>query len=230
MNIRHLSLFTLFICFLFTENAFSQSTYQFGVLPSINLNKKLQKDWSLNFKTESRQLLQKGVFDGNYIKEYEYLLTDLSLLTAQKVGLNSRIAGGYLIRFRNEEIIHRVIQQYSIVERKTGFRLAHRIAADQTFSSNESPEYRFRYRLTPEIPIDGQSVDLKEFYVKTNLELLNKFQSSDYNLEFRFVPFLGYVLNEQNKIEVGLDYRIDSILITDTRHSFWTSINWYLSF
>lgn len=230
MNIRLLSLFKFIFSLLLTGSSYSQSTYQFGILPSINLNKKLQKDWSLNFKTQSRQRIQNGDFRGNHTKEYEYLLTDFSILSAKKVGLNSRIAGGYLIRFRNEEIIHRTIQQYSIVKRKTGFRLAHRIAADQSFSSNQSPEFRFRYRLTPEIPLDGQTVDPKEFYIKTNLEFLNKFQSSDYELEFRLAPLFGYSFNDRNKLEFGLDYRFDSIFVTDPRHSFWTSINWYLNF
>lgn len=213
-----------------TDRASSQSTYQFGLLPSVNLNKKLEKDWSLNFKTEFRQLIQKGDFNGNHTKGYEYLLTDVALIAAKKVGLNSRIAGGYLIRFRNEELIHRTIQQYSIVQNKTGYRLAHRFAADQTFSPLDSPEFRFRYRFTPEIPLDGETVDPKEFYIKTNFELLNKFQSSNYELEFRVVPLLGYVLNNSNKFEFGLDYRYDSIFVSDPRHSFWTSINWYLNF
>lgn len=184
----------------------------------------------MNFKTESRLLIQNGDFNGNHNKEFEYLLTDLSLIAAKKVGLNSRIAGGYLIRLRNEEAIHRTIQQFSIVKNKTGYRLSHRIATDQTFSSNQSAEFRFRYRITPEIPLNGQTVDPKEFYIKTNFELLNKFQSSEYELEVRVVPLLGYTLNEQNKFEFGLDYRFDSLFISDPRHSFWTSINWYFNF
>lgn len=230
MNIKLFSFLLFFICLFIPDQTNSQSTYQFGVLPSISVNKKLKKDWSMNFKTESRLLFQNGDFNGNHNKEFQHHLTDFSLLAAKKIGLNSRIAGGYLIRLRNEETIHRTIQQFSVVKNKTGYRLAHRFAADQTFSSNQHPEFRFRYRITPEIPLNGQSVDPKELYIKSNLELLNKFQSSDYELELRVVPLLGYTLNEQNKFEFGLDYRFDSLFITDPRHSFWTSINWYFNF
>lgn len=208
----------------------AQSTYQLGVIPSINLNKKLKNDWSLNFKTESRLLLRKGEFNGEDDKDFEYVLTDLSLIAAKKVGLNSRIAGGYLARFRNNEIIHRIIQQYSIVQKLTNFRLAHRFASDQTFSLNESPEFRFRYRLTSEIPLNGQSVDPNEFYLKISNELLNNFQNSEYDLEIRIVPLIGYDITDDNKIEFGLDYRVNSFLNNNTNHRFGLSINWFIEF
>ena len=81
----------------------AQGTYQVGVLPSVNFNKKLANNWSLNFRVEARQLAFEGDFLGKNETNLEYVLTDFSLLAAKKVGLNSRIAGGYLIRFRDDE-------------------------------------------------------------------------------------------------------------------------------
>jgi hypothetical protein len=150
------------------------------------------------------------------------------LITAKKVSLNSRVSGGYLIRIRDKDLIHRIIQQYTIVQKMTSFRLAHRFASDQTFSLNESPEFRLRYRLTSEIPLNGQSVDPKEFYIKINNEVVNSFQNSDYDLEIRIVPFLGYGITDSNKIEIGLDYRANSFLNYSTRHNFWVSLNWFI--
>jgi hypothetical protein len=229
INIRLFSFLLLFFCLLFFQKASSQSRYQIGVLPTINMNKELENDWSLIFNTESRQLFQNGDFDGNHNTEYEHVLTDVSLLIGKKVGLNSQIAGGYLIRFRNEEINHRAIQQFSMVRQKTGYTLALRIGADQTFSPVQSPEFRFRYRLTAEFPFNGQTADPKEFYFKGGIELLNKFQSTDRILELRVVPVIGYTFNDWNKIEFGLDYRYDSFFSDDPVNIFWTTVNWLIS-
>jgi len=218
----------IIVCLQFFNTVSAQSTYQFGALPSLNLNRKLKNDWSINTKIESRQLLQSGEFNGSADKSYKYVLTDISLISAKKVGLNSRIAGGYLIRVREGELVHRFIQQYIIVQRLNGFRLAHRFLGDQTFSKNENPEFRFRYRITSEIPLNGEAVDPGEFYLKINNEYLNSFQDADYDLEIRLVPLLGYDINNNNKIELGLDYRVNSFLNNNSRHSFWISFNFFI--
>ena len=206
----------------------AQSTYRVGGLPSINLNYKLENDWSSNFKIESRQLVQRGTFNGDSDNSYAYVLTDYSLIAAKKVGLNSRISGGYLFRYRDGNAIHRLIQQYTVIQNLARFRVAHRVVTDQTFSLSEATEYRLRYRLAMEIPLNGQSADPKEFYLKISNEYLNSVQNSDYDFEIRLVPLLGYRVSENQKIEVGLDYRVISFLNQHARHSFWTSINWFI--
>ncbi|SRX55280.1 DUF2490 domain-containing protein [Aequorivita sp. CIP111184] len=228
MNINkfHIATFIVFIQFL--NSASAQSTYQLGLLPSVNLNYKLENDWFLNTKIESRHLLQSGEFNSSTESEYNYILTDISMITAKKVGLNSRVAGGYLIRLREEKLFHRFIQQYTVVQRLSALRLVHRFSTDQTFSIEEKPEIRLRYRIASEIPLNGESVDPQEFYFKFNNEYLNSWQDSDYDLEIRLVPLLGYNLKNNDKIEVGMGYRVNSFLDNTTRHSFWTSINWFL--
>lgn len=209
-------------------SVFAQSTYQFGGLPSVNLNKKWKNDWSLNTKLESRQLFQWGEINGNSDKDFKYVLTDLSLIGAKKVGLNSRIAGGYLIRFEDGEIFHRFIQQYIILQKLSGWRLAHRISSDQTFSLIEKPEIRLRYRITSEIPLNGESADPGEFYLKLNNEYITSFQAKEYDLEIRLIPLLGYGINNNVKIESGLDYRVNSFLNNTTRHSYWMTVNLFI--
>ncbi len=220
MNIKIFTLSILFFSLLFANTIAGQTTSQFGTLPSINLNKSLKKSWSVNFKIESRQLFQQ--------KDFEYVQTDLSLIAAKKVGLNSRVAYGHLVRFRGDALIHRMIQQYVIVQKMTNYRLAHRFASDQTFSLNESPEFRFRYRLTSQIPLNGQSADTKELYLKINNELLNKIQSSTYEMEIRIVPLLGYTIRDNSKVEIGLDYRLSSFLTSTKKNNFWMAFNWYI--
>lgn len=206
----------------------AQSTYQLGGLPSFNINSKLKNDWSLNFKTESRQHIQSGDFHGETDRQYKYLLTDVSLIAAKKVGLNSRVAGGYLIRLEEGELYHRFILQYNIVQKLQGFRLAHRLLSDLTVSETEKSEIRVRYRISSEIPLNGISVDEGEFYVKINNEYVNSLQAGEYDLEIRLVPLLGYDISESFKIETGLDYRVSSFLDNKTRNRLWLSVNLFV--
>ncbi len=229
LNTKALVLYLLLpIGLLFTQNAVGQSTYQLGLLPSLNINKKFKNDWSINAKIESRQRIEQGDFNGNVAKDFKYLLTDLSFIAAKKVGLNSRIAGGYLIRLTDDKPIHRLIQQFTAIQNTNSLRLSHRLACDQTFSAIERPLFRVRYRLSSEIPLNGQSVDPNEFYLKANLELLNSFQQANYDLEFRVVPLLGYEITGNNKIEIGIDYRVNTFLNNYSKQSFWINLNWFV--
>ncbi|PKQ44698.1 DUF2490 domain-containing protein [Confluentibacter flavum] len=228
MNTRIIALIFVLVLPQIKNSVFAQSAYQFGGLPSFNLNSKLKNDWSLNTKIEFRQLFQSGELNGDVDKSYKYALTDFSLIAAKNVGLNSRIASGYLIRFEDGELFHRFIQQYVIVQRLSGFRLAHRFLSDQTFSKIEKPKIRIRYRITSEIPLNGESVNPEEFYVKINNEYVNSLQAMEYDLEIRLVPLLGFSIAGDFKIETGLDYRVDSFLNNKTRHSYWMTLNFFI--
>lgn len=222
--------YLVFILWLiqFSNTVFAQSTFQMGGLPSLNFNIKLKNDWSLNSKIESRLLFQRGEINGDVDKNFNYVLTDFSLIGAKKIGLNSRIAGGYLIRFEEGVLKHRFIQQYVIVQKLSGFRLAHRFLFDQTFSASEEPEFRLRYRITSELPLNGESVDPGEYYLKINNEYINSLQAMEYDLEIRLIPLIGYDISERFKIETGLDYRVNSFLTNNTRHSYWMTLNFFI--
>lgn len=204
-------------------NSLAQSTFELGFLPSININKKLPNDWALNFKTESRQSL----FKDDFI--YDYLLTDVSLVASKKIGMNTSIALGYLIRNEGNEFENRTIQQIVFIKRHASFILSHRILADQTFKKNENTEYRLRYRISSEIPIQGRTLDPKEFFVKMSNEFLNSMHNKDYDLEIRGAAFLGYVTTPSSKIELGADYRVDSFIYGKSRNRLWVGLNIYLS-
>lgn len=218
-----------FILFFFVHFSQSQSNFQSGILPSINLNKKLAKDWGLNFKVESRQQFKEGDLRDKNTFNYEYLLTDFSGLVSKKIQINKTISTGFLIRFRGNKVVHRFIQQYTIVSSYDFFRLSHRFVTDETFAPSESMQFRIRYRASALFPLNGRSVDAKEYYFKINHEYLNAFQNNNYDLEIRVIPFLGYAITQNNKFEVGVDYRVNSFLENNTSNRFWMSFNWYLS-
>ncbi|MCR9065686.1 MAG: DUF2490 domain-containing protein [Cytophagales bacterium] len=209
------------ILVLLSHSLFAQQNISWGLLPSLNFNKKLPRDWSVNFKAEGRQSLQ---------DEKNYLQTDLSLLSSRKVGLSSTIAMGYLLRLPNgDELRNRLIQQFIIVRRYSALKLSHRFGADQTFGGDEPTVYRLRYRLSSEIPLSGQEVDPKEFFFKLGNEYVNSLEESAFDLEIRGLGFLGYVLNPKAKLEFGLDYRLSSFLKTSARQRSWIGFNLYQS-
>lgn len=213
-----------------TISANSQSNYQIGLLPSININKGLGQRWFINAQWQSRQALLTGVTNERKRSDFEYQLNDFTFYAGKKVGLNNSLAGGILFRFRNDEIIKRSIQQFNIISRLIGLRLAHRISTDQTFSDKNDNSFRLRYRLASEIPLNGQNVDPNEFYLKISNEYLKEWQRGGHELEIRIVPVIGYLISSKNKIEFGLDYRIGSVLDSRPDQFYWTAISWYRKF
>lgn len=215
----------LIICVisLIPARNYGQSNIEIGFLPSLNINKSLQRDWSLIFKAESRQSLKKGDFD------YDYLLTDISLAGSKKAGINTSVAAGYMVRIVDNKIRNRTFQQVTFVERYPRLRISHRLLSDQTFEKDQNTEFRLRYRISSEIPFQGQTPDPKEFFVKLNNEYLNSIQGKIYDLELRGAGFIGYVISTVSKLEIGFDYRIDSFINGNTRNRLWLGLNFYTS-
>lgn len=207
--------------FIISIEGRGQNTVESGLMPSLNLNKKLPKDWALNFKTESRLSLQ---------EEKEYLQTDLSLLTSRKIGFNSTLAMGYLVRVPNGAALrNRFIQQFIIVNRYSSLKLSHRFGTDQTFGGGDPSVYRLRYRLSAEIPLSGQSTDPGEFFLKFNNEYVNSMEEATYDLEVRGLAFLGFAVSPKAKMELGLDYRVGSFFEPNMRQRGWLALNYYQS-
>lgn len=216
-------------CLLWMNASFlAQGSYQLGTLPSVNLNKKLKNDWSLNLKVETRQIYQTGAFSGDFERGFNYQLSDFTFVGARKIGFYGRVGGGYLLRFREGEVVHRINQQYNFTRQYNRLKLSHRIMTDQTFFRYQGPDVRLRYRLSSQMPLNGSSLDQRECYVKVNHEYVNNVQEGDYNLEVRLIPMLGYVINTQNKVEVGVDYRLNAVVTDEINHRFWMAVNWYL--
>ncbi|WP_462318009.1 DUF2490 domain-containing protein [Marinilabilia sp.] len=213
----------LLLFILFPFEALAQSQNEIGFLPSINFNKKLPRDWAVNFKVESRQSLYKEGL------KYDYLLTDFALAGDKKIGINTKIAAGYLLSKFNGGIKNRFFQQLSMVKRYPTFKMAHRFSTDQTFEKDEDPEFRLRYRASAEVPLSGASLDPREFYFKINNEYLNALQARDYDLEIRVAGFIGFVITPSNKLEIGIDNRIDSFVNGNSRNRMWLSLNLYQS-
>lgn len=220
--------FWIIMIIALSNNLCAQSTYRYGTLPSFNLSKKLRNSWKLDVEIESRQRFKRGTFGVEATDKFKHERVDVALVMAKKIGLNNKIAGGYLIRLTDKTPRHRIMEQLTLIQTFNAFRMAHRVAADQTFGGDDALEVRLRYRLGAEFPLNGLFVDPNEFYFKITHEYLNKFSDNEYDLEARLVPTFGYLITDTNKVEVALDYRIDSFIDGGGANNFWLGVNWYL--
>ena len=198
------------------------------MLPSINLNKSLKNDWRLNLKIEGRNSLLKEQLSCSNDSDQEYLHTDYTLMAAKRVGFNQLLAAGVMWRYKEDQRILRYLQQLILIKKYSSFRMAHRFAMDQTKSQNAPMKFRIRYRTTLAIPLNGTSIDTKEWYIKINSEYLLSIQEEDRSLEMRLVPLIGFKFSDKNKLETGIDYRRNEFLSDNPNHTYWLSLKWYL--
>ena len=212
------------ILLIFTLKGFSQN-FETGLLPELTFSYKLSETYTYVQKFESR-------FPSFNSKEEDFDVQferfDFQNFLERKMGLFSKLAIGYQYRIRNgiaDE--HRAIQQFSWVDQLSSFRIGHRLRSDQTFSRIERPQFRIRYRAKIQLPLQGQQLDVGEYYLTFSDEMVWSYLASQEELENRFVAKLGLYLNDRNKIEWGLDWRAESFFSNNTKHQLWLGLSWY---
>lgn len=215
---KNILLLLLFILLLATK-AFSQSDFDFGYLPKVIVVKKLSNKTKWVNSIETRQI----IFDEKY--QFTHNLVDISSIYSLQTSSNQSLNFGYILRFRRDETIHRTFQHYNIVNRFSSLKLGHRFAFEQFYQTKKQTTFRTRYRISTEKPLNGERVDVKEFYLKVGNEYLYDFS----DLEIRLIPYLGYQASKKDKIEFGLDFRVNSFIKNQTENTLWFRTTWYIS-
>lgn len=199
----------------------------FGFFPEASLSYKISEDYSITHKIES----QHGMFDSNRLNdelEYEHSLTDLQSFIGRRLTPFVKVSLGYQYRLQEGENTHRPIQQISILQRESSYRIAHRVRIDQTFFKNAPLLFRARYRIKGQVPLQGLRLDPGENYLVFSNELIYMVQSNEDDLENRLTGAYGFYFNDKNKLEIGLDYRTDDYLVDDRfRHRLWFKFGYY---
>jgi hypothetical protein len=220
----------LLLCACFGRTAIAQAGYRAGILPQINLTTDLARNWRANLRIESRQIFSEGTFsDSENRGAYRYERTDIAGLVLLKTDVGATIGAGYMIRFEDGTQAHRFTQQYSSVGRLGTWRTGQRVTVDQTIRRGEPTVFRFRYRLSAEIPLQGQSVDPGEWYAKINNEYLGILEGWALGLEIRAVGVIGLNISDRNKLELGPDYRTSPFAPGAQQHQFWLYLGWFVT-
>ncbi len=221
---RVLSILFLFAC----AGLHAQSPWQLGFLPEVTVSHKLSDGWKVTGQIESMQQGWRGTFGEEGEADYHYIRTDLTTVASYKWHPLWSLAGGFLYRFTEGVTVQRFLQQVAAVQRFERLRLGHRLRTDQTFR-NEAPEYRLRYRLSAEWPLQGSRVDAKEWYLISSVEQVGSWQAQSFDWEQRLVSSLGYYFDDSHKLEVGFDYRWDQFLNEAGRHRWWWTLSYFVN-
>lgn len=203
--------------------------FVFGFFPEAALSYKLSEHYTTTHKIES----QHGLYDTQYLNqefEYAHQLTDVQTFLGRRLSPFLKADIGYQYRLQEGENTHRTIQQISILQRASYYRLGHRVRVDQTFYKDAPLLFRARYRLKGQLPLQGQSLDVGETYLAISNEVIYMIQRSEDDIENRFAAALGFYMDDKNKFEVGFDYRTDDYLVENRfRHRLWFKVGYYKS-
>lgn len=224
MNISCIRSFVVWI-HLFGMTVFAQNDtdvfheHEFAARHSMN------ETYSLNFGLSSRAFT---INENDLI--YRLRQVQISHFSSLKLNLKHSIGLGIMYRNRNafedssNEI--RLTQQFnqkSIVKR---LRFGHRFRSEQRFFDRFT-EFRFRYRLAVDIPLQGLKLDTGEtYFILTTEGLLTNAKIIKPEIEYRLSPSIGILLSEDFNVEFGIELRLDKLNIqTDESIFFNTSID-----
>lgn len=208
--------------------ATSQRVFEGAFLPSLNITTTTAHNFKLNFRLENRQFFYESISDKKDSFRYDYGLTDFTTIVSRKLDFNKTAAVGYLFRIDDDGVTHRSIQQFFITQELGSLKIAQRIATDQTFEKDQNVLFRLRYRIATELPLSGTAVDKNELYLKLNNEYIGAIDKTTTDLEIRLVPLIGYKFNDNQKLEWGFDYRINSFINNgDTAQRLFFNINFF---
>ncbi|SRR6056297_468389 len=214
----------LFILLLYAPVAKGQQ-FHAGLLPELSVSYKWTEKIQQTIKIESAHELVHPETAGF---DYSHNQTDIQVFIEGRINPFIKIAGGYQYRLEGSGgNSHRLIQQIAWLQRKTAIRLGHRVRTDQTLYASNPLKWRFRYRLSSEIPLEGQSLDPGELYLLISGEPIYSLQHTASNLEIRLTSSLGYALNRTSSLEIGFDYRLESLLNKPSSQTLWLGLGWY---
>lgn len=179
---------------------------------AIALRHSVSKLFSINFELSNRAF----VYTNDDVL-YKMRQVQISHFSALKLDLKQSIALGIMYRNRNafddssNEI--RLTQQYNRKSLNKTLRLGHRFRSEQRFF-DEFTEFRFRYRLALDIPLQGLKLDEGEtYFIVTNEGLLTSSKINEPEIEYRLSPSIGILLTDDLNIEFGIELRLDKLNI-----------------
>lgn len=178
--------------------------------PQTSFNYKVAKNYSHNFSLANRSYLyQEEDF------QFKARQIDLSHFSNLKIGDNQSLGFGVQYRFR--EVFEddkanelRFTQQYNSTQKFRSLRLGNRFRAEQRITPSQTI-HRFRYRLALDLPLQGVQLDIGESYFIASTEsLLSVAESNKPEYDQRITAYLGWLLSEKTKLQVGSEFRFEN--------------------
>lgn len=222
----HLLIGWLIICW---TSPYAQRSY-FGLSPETAVNYKFKTNWKLTGKIESQNFLFQNTQSIKNKWGYEHYRTDFQGFMAKSLTVRVKAAIGYQYRWDSDgDHSHRTIQQVGWLSNFRNYRIGHRVRTDQTFI-NDKISWRLGYRISSDIPVNGQQLDPGETYLVASNELISEYLDNEFFLENRLVGGIGWYLISKHKLELSIDYRLDPIITIPQRNRIWTKVSCYWNF
>lgn len=216
--------FTVLLAFLFLHHVVFSQEFTSGLFPEIALSLPIESNTEYKAKVESfHPMYDERAWDVSYSN------TDLQQFIDYSLNPYWSVAGGYQFRLaKKDRQHHRTIQQVSYVRRMNS-RLAHRIRTDQTFMKDEPTEWRLRYRLSLENPLQGLQLEKGERYFIASNEVIGSTEGSEQDIENRLDAGIGAYFKNNHKAETGVSYRTSGYLLSEVRHQLWFKLSYFFN-
>ena len=192
---------------------FSQISVPFVLDSGVDVNKKLKNGFTLNLGIGYRNLLFADLGSSPVAANSRHMQISTNL--NYQLGFYDRLGGGLMYRFNSigkEGISNelRFTQEYIHVIQLNAVRLAHRLKLDQRTFRSLSTEFRFRYRVSVDFPLNGLKLDPGEFYILVSTEtLLLSGQAFKPEWDQRVNLAIGNQVTQTLKGQVDLQYRAE---------------------
>lgn len=178
--------------------------------PQIGVNYKVSNNYSHNFSVAKRTYTLRD-------SETEFTIRQLDLVHFSNLKIRGNQSVGFGIQYRFKGVFDdtkenelRLVQQYNSTKSDRGLRFGNRFRSEQRIT-NSLTIHRFRYRFALDFPLQGESLDVGEPYLVLSTEsLLSVAKASLPEYDQRITANLGWVLNENTKLQVGTEYRAEN--------------------
>ncbi len=211
----------LILILTYINSANAQSNTILGTINQQNFTFNISKKLRLTQKLEWREIF----IENHQLKKYPFNLLQTESLISKIINISNSAGIGYLLRYEPKGYSHRFIQQY-VSNHILGYgNLIQRVRLEETIFSHEAIEWRARYRISLDIPLN-KTFNPKDFYVKIGSEVLPTLKKQDFNFDLRGLCACGYCINTKSKLELGLDYRSNHLRDERINNQYWLNFNW----
>ena len=212
----------------------AQDDYTIGSLSHVTVTYTTPQKWTLTGKLEYRSLFVEGITGQAIEDSWRSERIIFAPMISKRITAKGVLGIGWQMQAKWDDIepteyFIRPQLQYSISNKYAKYRTTHRFLVDVGFEKNEPIVSRLRYRYNIELPLSGASVDVGEWYIKVGLENIFIYKNPTFSQEIRITPFIGYLLNKANKLEIGVDYRFTHPFEAKYAHQAWLNLGWFYS-
>lgn len=227
---------TYFIRILFTFFLFlpligqAQNTPSIRWEPAISFTKKIDSRWSYNMSLSGRQRFTDFGQGERNLKTDRWEIKSFGTYTLFG---SKKLSLGYMYRtvdpFEPQSgWEHRITQQFAFITTFGGYRLGNKFRIEQRIRSSNYLT-RVRYAISNDFPLQGESLDAKEFYLIGGNELVYAFNSLGDELENRFSLGIGRLIQGGQKIQFSVASRYSDLISQSRDHIIQFESAYYFS-